>query len=66
MITAAFGGKPEIISGTTDALAVVTVSLVAEGNALGLPKEETGLYYLFATVILMEIIQILDFKSYSL
>ncbi|WGK63849.1 SulP family inorganic anion transporter [Croceiramulus getboli] len=59
LITAAFGGRPGMISGATGALAVVMVSLVAEGNDLGDPGEQLGLYYLFATVILMGIIQML-------
>ncbi len=59
IITAIFGGRPGMISGATGALAVVMVSLVAEGNALGAESESLGLYYLFATVILMGIIQML-------
>ncbi len=57
LITSIFGGRPGMISGATGALAVVMVSLVAEGNEMGAPGEELGLYYLFATVILMGIIQ---------
>ena len=56
LITSIFGGRPGMISGATGALAVVMVHLVAEGNALG---EGLGLYYLFATVILMGVIQML-------
>jgi SulP family sulfate permease len=59
LITAVFGGRPGMISGATGALAVVMVSLVSEGNALGAEGENLGLYYLFATVILMGIIQML-------
>ena len=59
LITAVFGGRPGMISGATGALAVVMVHLVAEGNALGAAGENLGLYYLFATVILMGIIQML-------
>jgi SulP family sulfate permease len=59
LITSVFGGRPGMISGATGALAVVMVSLVAEGNAMGSPGENLGLYYLFATVILMGIIQML-------
>ncbi len=59
LITAVFGGRPGMISGATGALAVVMVSLVSEGNAMGAPEENLGLYYLFATVILMGFIQIL-------
>lgn len=49
LITALIGGRPGMISGATGALAVVMVSLVAIH----------GVEYLFATVILMGIIQIL-------
>ena len=48
-----------MISGATGALAVVMVSLVARGNAMGAEGDELGLYYLFMTVILMGVIQIL-------
>jgi SulP family sulfate permease len=48
LITALIGGRPGMISGATGALAVVMVALVAEH----------GVEYLFATVILMGIIQI--------
>ena len=59
LITSVFGGRPGMISGATGALAVVMVSLVAEGNGMGEASENLGLYYLFATVILMGIIQML-------
>jgi len=59
LITSIFGGRPGMISGATGALAVVMVSLVAEGNAMGAEGEQLGLYYLFATVILMGFIQML-------
>ncbi|NIK92412.1 SulP family inorganic anion transporter [Mangrovimonas sp. CR14] len=59
LITSIFGGRPGMISGATGALAVVMVHLVAEGNAMGAEGENLGLYYLFATVILMGIIQML-------
>jgi len=59
LITSNFGGRPGMISGATGALAVVMVSLVAQGNAMGEPTENLGLYYLFLTVILMGFIQIL-------
>ncbi|MCC3860027.1 SulP family inorganic anion transporter [Pseudemcibacter aquimaris] len=49
LITAVFGGRPGMISGATGALAVVMVALVAQH----------GVQYLFATVVLMGIIQIL-------
>ena len=59
LITSIFGGRPGMISGATGALAVVMVHLVAEGNAMGSPDEQLGLYYLFATVIVMGGIQML-------
>ncbi|WP_069675989.1 SulP family inorganic anion transporter [Formosa sp. Hel1_33_131] len=59
LITSIFGGRPGMISGATGALAVVMVSLVARGNAMGAEGDEMGLYYLFLTVILMGIIQVL-------
>ncbi|MCL4142815.1 UNVERIFIED_CONTAM: hypothetical protein GTU68_054773 [Idotea baltica] len=49
LITSIFGGRPGMISGATGALAVV----------MGDASENLGLYYLFATVILMGIIQML-------
>ena len=49
LITATIGGRPGMISGATGALAVVMVSLVAQH----------GVEYLFATVVLMGLIQIL-------
>ncbi len=59
LITSIFGGRPGMISGATGALAVVMVTLVARGNAMGETGENLGLYYLFATVILMGVIQVL-------
>ncbi len=59
LITSIFGGRPGMISGATGALAVVMVNLVSEGNAMGAEGENLGLYYLFLTVILMGIIQML-------
>lgn len=49
LITSAFGGRPGMISGATGALAVVMVALVVQH----------GVEYLFATVVLMGILQIL-------
>ena len=48
LITAVMGGRPGMISGATGALAVVMVALVADH----------GVQYLFATVVLMGIIQV--------
>ena len=47
LITAVFGGRPGMISGATGALAVVMVALVADH----------GVEYLFATVVLMGVLQ---------
>ncbi len=49
LITAVIGGRPGMISGATGALAVVMVALVAQH----------GVEYLFATVVLMGIIQVI-------
>ncbi len=49
LITALIGGRPGMISGATGALAVVMVALVANH----------GIEYLFATVVLMGILQVL-------
>ena len=59
LITSIFGGRPGMISGATGALAVVMVSLVARGNAIGSEGDQLGLYYLFMTVILMGVFQVL-------
>ena len=48
LVTALFGGRPGMVSGATGALAVVMVSLVAQH----------GVEYLFATVVLMGLIQL--------
>ncbi|WP_299851314.1 SulP family inorganic anion transporter [uncultured Roseovarius sp.] len=49
LITALIGGRPGMISGATGALAVVMVALVAQH----------GVEYLFATVVLMGLLQII-------
>ena len=49
LITALFGGRPGMISGATGALAVVMVALVMTH----------GVQYLFATIILMGILQLI-------
>ncbi|NOC46480.1 MULTISPECIES: SulP family inorganic anion transporter [unclassified Ruegeria] len=49
LITALIGGRPGMISGATGALAVVMVALVAEH----------GVEYLFATVVLMGLLQVI-------
>ncbi|MBK1881911.1 SulP family inorganic anion transporter [Luteolibacter pohnpeiensis] len=57
MITAAFGGRPGMISSAAGSVAVVMVALVAEGNKRGGPG--AGFEYLLLAVILMGAIQIL-------
>ena len=49
LITACLGGRPGMISGATGALAVVMVALVADH----------GVQYLFATVVLMGVLQVI-------
>lgn len=49
LITAAIGGRPGMISGATGALAVVMISLVSQH----------GVAYLFATVVLMGVLQLI-------
>lgn len=58
LVTAVFGGRPGMISGATGALAVVMVSLVREGNLLMPQLENAGVQYLFATLLLMGLLQI--------
>lgn len=55
LVTATFGGRPGMVSGATGALAVVIVSLVISH----------GVEYLFATVVLMGLIQ-LAFAAFRL
>ncbi|ACS81364.1 SulP family inorganic anion transporter [Maridesulfovibrio salexigens] len=59
LITAVLGGRPGMISGATGAMAVVMVSLVMEGNALGGPGSYAGLQYLFFTLLLVGVFQML-------
>ncbi len=63
LITAIIGGRPGMISGATGAMAVVMVGLVTEatayGNSMGLDGTVVGLQFLFATLLLTGLIQIL-------
>lgn len=54
LITALFGARPAMISGATGALAVVMVGLVHDPRI----AEGLGPQYLFATVVLMGILQL--------
>lgn len=59
IITAIFGGRPGMISGATGALAVVMVGMIKEAGEKFPEVENAGLQFLFATLILMGVIQIL-------
>ncbi len=63
LITALFGGRPGMISGATGAMAVVMVHLIQKGNEVGLtqetPMENLGLHWLFITLLIVGVIQIL-------
>ena len=62
LITAIFGGRPGLISGAAGAVAVIFVSMIAEGHTKGMlmdtPIENMGFFYLMACVVLMGLIQI--------
>ena len=63
LITAVFGGRPGLISGAAGAVAVIFVSMIAEGHTKGMlfdtPVDNMGYFYLLGCVILMGVIQIL-------
>ncbi|WP_417213363.1 SulP family inorganic anion transporter [Bizionia sp.] len=63
LIAAIFGGRPGLISGAAGAVAVIFVTMIADGHTKGLlfdqPVDNMGFFYLMACVILMGIIQIL-------
>lgn len=54
-ITAAFGGRPGMISGATGAIAVVAGKAVVHGNEVG---EGLGLQFLFAVIMVAGLIQV--------
>jgi len=58
LVTSIFGGRPGMISGATGAMAVVMVTLVQQGNAMGDAGAGAGLQYLFATLVLAGLLQI--------
>lgn len=62
LIAAFFGGRPALISGAAGAVAVIFVEMIQIGHQKGIffenPVENMGYYYLFATVLLMGLIQI--------
>jgi SulP family sulfate permease len=57
LVTSLIGGRPGMISGATGAVAVILAPLVRERLAIG--GMESALGYLFATVVLMGIIQVI-------
>jgi SulP family sulfate permease len=57
LVTSVIGGRPGMISGATGATAIVMVSLVKIGTDMG--GEGAGLQYLFATLLLVGLLQIL-------
>lgn len=63
LITAIFGGRPGLISGAAGAVAVIFVSMIAEGHTRGMlfdsPIENMGYFYLLGAVVLMGLIQVL-------
>ncbi len=63
LVTSIFGGRPGMISGATGAMAVVMVHLIQKGNEVGLgltePIQNLGVQWLFITLLLVGIIQIL-------
>jgi len=63
LITSLFGGRPGMISGATGAMAVVMVHMIQQGNIIGealdTPIENLGLQWLFITLLIVGLIQIL-------
>lgn len=58
LITSVLGGRPGMISGATGAVAVIFIGMIVELNSLGISGDEI-VQYIFATVVLAGIIQIL-------
>lgn len=63
LITAIFGGRPGMISGATGAMAVVMVHMIQQGNEVGaamdVPVENLGAQWLFITLLMVGVIQVL-------
>ena len=61
LITSGFGGRPGMISGSTGAIAIVVAAVVRIGNNHGVEMgiEDLGVQYLFATMMIAGLIQIL-------
>ncbi|MDH3978459.1 MAG: SulP family inorganic anion transporter [Gammaproteobacteria bacterium] len=61
LITSGFGGRPGMISGATGAIAVVVAKVVEIGTETGIELgiDNLGMQYLFATLMLAGLIQLL-------
>ncbi len=61
LITSTIGGRPGMISGATGAIAVVVAKAVEMGTATGIELgiDNLGMQYLFATLMLAGVIQVL-------
>jgi len=63
IVTSMFGGRPGMISGATGAMAVVMVHMIQKGNEVGMsltnPVENLGLHWLFITLLIVGVIQVL-------
>ncbi|MDG1175514.1 MAG: SulP family inorganic anion transporter, partial [Flavobacteriales bacterium] len=59
LITSIFGGRPGMISGATGAVAVIFGGLIEQLNGMGIVNEIDILPYVFASVILAGILQVL-------
>lgn len=63
LITAAFGGRPGMISGATGAMAVVMVHMIQQGNevgaSLGAGHEFLGVKWLFVSLLIAGAVQIM-------
>lgn len=63
IVTTIFGGRPGMISGATGAMAVVMVHMIQQGNLVGNalenPINNLGLQWLFITLLLVGLIQML-------
>jgi len=63
IVTSLFGGRPGMISGATGAMAVVMVHMIQQGNHVGTaldnPINNLGLQWLFITLLLVGLIQML-------
>jgi len=63
IITALFGGRPGMISGATGAMAVVMIHMIQKGNEVGEsllnPVDNLGLHWLFITLLIVGLIQVL-------